>query len=220
MNTKACIYKIEFKNVDRFYIGSTNHKSRRKGQHLYQLRRDCHSNPKLQNYFNKYGEKNFVFKPIETILDPDDVEYIEEREQKYLNKYFAQEYINSDFQDKRFDDLLLNVNPEVGAMRAHWDDERRQALIERNKNYDWTPERRKKMAKKKTGLKMSKESSIIKSKKLKAFHAPKKKNRKPCPNCNSQDVAKRGKRFNKTKQIMSQRFMCNDCGKMFKVDLN
>ena len=135
MPSKACIYKIIFEQSPRFYIGSTNNLYRRKSQHLYLLRRNSHSNPKLQNAFNCYGEENFTFLPVEAILDEKDSEYISLREQSYLNEYFAQEFIESGFTDKRFDGLLLNVTPEVNLMRVHWTDERKKALIKRNKAF-------------------------------------------------------------------------------------
>ena len=64
----ASIYKIQFKNPNKIYIGSTiQNFNKRRNVHLCRLRKNIHTNKHLQNSFNKYGEKSFNFEIIEKI---------------------------------------------------------------------------------------------------------------------------------------------------------
>lgn len=208
----AGIYIISFTGVSRIYIGSTTDFGRRKSQHLWQLRRDCHTNPKLQNYYNKYGEVCFNFTIVECILDED---YINQREQEYFNQYFAQEYITSNFKDLRFDELLLNVTPEVGITRTHWTEDRKNALSERNRNFTWTDEMKLKMSNRKKGTISTVESSDKKREAMKKhFSGRKIEEGRYCGICNSQDVSLRGLRLREKDNTIMQRFICNSCGKL------
>ena len=56
------IYKIQNTKNGKFYIGSSNNVKRRWYGHRYQLRTETHTNPHLQNSWNKYGESCFIFK--------------------------------------------------------------------------------------------------------------------------------------------------------------
>lgn len=80
-NPISCIYKITVKNY--IYIGSAKIFSKRKYEHLRNLKKQIHPNQMLQNIFNKYGECEFVFSIIEEV----DVEKLIEVEQKYINFY-------------------------------------------------------------------------------------------------------------------------------------
>ena len=51
------IYQIVINN--KGYIGSTNNFSRRKNEHISLLKRNTHTNKKLQNSYNKYKKFNF-----------------------------------------------------------------------------------------------------------------------------------------------------------------
>lgn len=65
----ACVYRILNKVNGKFYIGSTKGElRRRKSAHLAKLRHNKHYNSYLQNAWNKYGEENFEFIEIETII--------------------------------------------------------------------------------------------------------------------------------------------------------
>ncbi len=75
------IYKIINKTDNKYYIGSSNIINRRWRQHKTQLRNNCHRNNHLQRAWNKYGEENFIFEIVETIVK----EKLIEVEQKYLD---------------------------------------------------------------------------------------------------------------------------------------
>lgn len=214
MIDKAGIYCIRFGLNERIYIGSAMKLNRRKSQHLHNLRKGNHSNPKLQNYYNKYGEELFSFNVLEIVDDC--IEAVRNKEQEYLNKYYAQEYINSNYQDKRFDKLLLNVTPEVGMMRAHWTKERKQSLIQRNKNYVWSNEQRKAMSNLKKGLRKSTEEKLKQQAGIDRYWDKIRKDKDlKCPNCNSKHVIKVGTRLNKTKNVLMRRYSCKSCNKRY-----
>lgn len=77
------IYKITNKVNGKFYIGSSKNIKERWKHHRSDLKSGTHSNPHLQNSYNKYGKKNFKFEIIETI-DPIP-ELLLEREQVLLD---------------------------------------------------------------------------------------------------------------------------------------
>lgn len=193
--------------------------STRKGQHLYRLRRNSHDNPKMQNYYNKYGEELFSFHILEH-LPKSSFQEVRLKEQEYLNRYYAQEYIASDFKDTRFDELLLNVSPEVDLMRVHWTEERKETQRERNRNFEWTEERRKKMSERKKGQKLSKEDETRRQNSCHKYREEKAKARGlSCPKCSHYRVCKLGIRLNKTKNVMMQRVRCIKCGKRSSIEL-
>jgi len=80
----SVIYKISFKNSNRFYIGSSLNFAKRKSQHLNRLRKNKHINPQLQKAFNKYGESQITFEILEFI---ENVDLLLEAEQRWINKY-------------------------------------------------------------------------------------------------------------------------------------
>lgn len=214
MINKAGIYCIRFGLNERIYIGSSMKLNRRKSQHLWKLRRNIHDNPKLQNYYNKYGEELFSFSVLEIIDDCFDA--VRKKEQEYLNKYYAQEYINSNFKDDRFDKLLLNVTPEVDFMRVHWTDERKKSLIKRNKEFIWTDEMRKKVSDSKKGKTKSEEEKLRQQKGIDSYWKKIRENKAfECPNCKSDHVRKIGTRKNKTKGVLMQRYSCQSCNKRY-----
>lgn len=56
------IYKIYSSlNPDLFYIGSSVDIDNRMKRHLYQIKNKTHNNPKILNYFNKYGINVFKY---------------------------------------------------------------------------------------------------------------------------------------------------------------
>jgi len=78
------IYKIESKiHPDRCYIGSTVNIKERWVIHLSSLKRGYHHNPKLQNHYNKYGEKDLAFSILFRCSRGDLIKY----EQLLINVY-------------------------------------------------------------------------------------------------------------------------------------
>lgn len=213
MKTNAAIYTITFGNSKRIYIGSTLNYQVRRSQHLYCLRNKTHTNKKLQNYYNKYGEDKFTFKVVECFLDKD-VKYIRSREQEYLDYYYAKEFVSTNRQDKRFDKLTLNCSPEVGLEMHYWSEDRKQRQIESNKARIWTQESIDKMNLHKIGSKLSEDhkEAIRKSMKETRFDIKLLEDRK-CIHCGTNDVNKCGIRSGK------QRCYCNKCKKRFTVSL-
>lgn len=74
-----------FINIENnmFYIGSSNDIEGRWKEHLNKLYGNRHENDKLQNAWNKYGEKAFEFKILEAV----EPLLLEEKEQYYLDLY-------------------------------------------------------------------------------------------------------------------------------------
>lgn len=82
MNEKICgVYKITNVINGMFYIGSSNNIEYRWKCHIRDLKNNRHVNSHLQNAWNKYGEKNFVF----SILEECDECVLRELEQKYID---------------------------------------------------------------------------------------------------------------------------------------
>lgn len=65
LKKKPGIYKISCTETDKVYIGESVDISRRMQKHFSLLRKNKHSNPILQNIFNKYGESTFVVEVLE-----------------------------------------------------------------------------------------------------------------------------------------------------------
>lgn len=62
-----CIYKIVNKLTNECYVGSALNFYKRKYYHLYDLKKQKHHSPVLQNSWNKYGNDVFEFIVIEEI---------------------------------------------------------------------------------------------------------------------------------------------------------
>lgn len=81
---KNCVYRIVNKVNNKVYIGSTIDSERRKLEHFNQLERGVHINTHLQNAYNKYGRKTFMFDIIEDNLDDGE---LMKREQHYIDLF-------------------------------------------------------------------------------------------------------------------------------------
>ena len=79
------IYIFINKENNMFYIGSSYNIEMRWKDHLNKLYGNRHENSKLQNAWNKYGDKAFEFKILEAV-EPIK-ELLEKREQYYLDLY-------------------------------------------------------------------------------------------------------------------------------------
>lgn len=77
------IYKIVNLVNNKIYVGSSSDLKRRKYDHFYDLKNNKHKNNYLQNSFNKYKEKNFMFIVLEYI---DNIENKEEFKQLILDR--------------------------------------------------------------------------------------------------------------------------------------
>lgn len=77
-NLNCGIYKIENKINQKLYIGSAKNLSNRKSKHFSDLKKNNHDNKRLQNSYNKYGEKNFKFE-ILLYCDKKDLIFYEQR---------------------------------------------------------------------------------------------------------------------------------------------
>jgi group I intron endonuclease len=70
---------------ETIYIGSTNRFKKRCYDHEQSLKSLKHSNSRLQNSWNKYGEENFVFEMIEKC----DIADLHAREHYWVNEFNA-----------------------------------------------------------------------------------------------------------------------------------
>lgn len=76
------IYRITCIVTGKFYIGSATNLQKRKNQHTWALKNNQHHTKPLQNAWNKYGEKAFVFEVLELVLPMLQLE----REQYWLDR--------------------------------------------------------------------------------------------------------------------------------------
>lgn len=81
-NAVSGIYQIKNLCTGKVYIGSSRIVQRRWHDHRRNLRNGIHTNPRLQNAWNKYGESNFEFSIIESCP----VEHLLFREQFYISE--------------------------------------------------------------------------------------------------------------------------------------
>lgn len=80
------IYSIIHIESGRPYIGSALLFFKRWSEHRMNLRRNRHPNQRLQNFWNKYGERAFEFKILE-IIENSTKESLEQREQYWIDYY-------------------------------------------------------------------------------------------------------------------------------------
>lgn len=74
----------------KYYIGSAARSFRERwNKHIYDLRKNKHNSPKLQNAWNKYGEDIFIYKILEVVPKEEwtDNKYLTDIEQLYLDTY-------------------------------------------------------------------------------------------------------------------------------------
>lgn len=82
------IYKITNLTNNNIYIGSASNYDKRRGTHISLLRKGNHKNPYLQNAFNKYSEKSFIFELMEKV---EDISNLLKREQFWIDFYKSYE---------------------------------------------------------------------------------------------------------------------------------
>ena len=120
---EAGVYQYSFKNTNRKYIGSSFNLRKRHSQHMSLLKNGKHYITDWQNAFIEYGLESMSYEILEFVdnssfikegkLTKDLIKLIEETEQKYLDKYYAQEYLKEG-KDTRFFKLLYNKTPIAG----------------------------------------------------------------------------------------------------------
>ena len=81
-NVKAGIYKLTSPNEPYYYIGSAKNLKKRFYEHSSALTRNVHSNPHVQNRYNKHKISKWVFNLIEESSESK----LLETEQKWLNR--------------------------------------------------------------------------------------------------------------------------------------
>lgn len=161
------------------YIGSaTNLQNRIETEHISSLNRNKHPhNPPLQNAWNKYGEKNFVWWLLET-CEPEECFEIE---QKYLDLYrpFTNEFGGFNichFTEKTWLGLKHSSETKQKMSKA------RAGISPWNKGMKWPEEIKVKISKSslgKTSPMLGKKHSIIaKNKMLKAWKKTANRNRR------------------------------------------
>jgi group I intron endonuclease len=87
-NERACIYALLNLITKYRYVGQTNRKEGRWGEHRSELEAGAHCNPHLQNAWNTHGSDAFIFYVLEFV---DDLDKLKEREQFYLD-FFPLKY--------------------------------------------------------------------------------------------------------------------------------
>jgi group I intron endonuclease len=85
--TYNVVYQIQNTINGKVYIGSTVKYRYRKNRHLYLLRHNKHESPKLQNAFNKYGEKSFRFSLL--IENVSSIKLLRKYEQYFIDSFDA-----------------------------------------------------------------------------------------------------------------------------------
>ena len=153
------IYIITCLTNGRVYIGQSKHIQKRWLEHKEELQKGNHGNNHLQNAWNKYGEKSFVF----SILEECEEDKLTEREQFWIDFYGG---INSkgtyNFREAGSRGSMseetrkimsentkrLRQNPEwvaknAQAIKDSWTLERKQYMSEIKTGTTWTDSQRK-----------------------------------------------------------------------------
>lgn len=166
MKNKSGIYNIINIINGKIYIGSAMCFYHRNHIHLHHLRHNTHYNDHLQRAFNKYGEENFKFEIIEYV---EDKSKLIKREQFYLNKYGAQEYLrkeNTDFTKNTYN-MCPNAGNTLGMKfeEAGWNKGLKLKVKHiNNLKKAWEKRRINFPTKESTKIKMGKSISITRSK--------------------------------------------------------
>lgn len=131
------IYMIENLVNGKVYVGSTDRTfTRRKIEHITELRGGYHDNKYLQSSWKKYGESSFVFSVIE---NTDNREHTHEREKYWIDYYVA--LLGSD--------NLYNIMPveksSYGKSRVFTDEHRSNMSATKKKLYSENPELNERM---------------------------------------------------------------------------
>lgn len=143
------IYKIQSVcKPDRCYIGSSEHIGRRWQKHIADFRKNKHHSPKLQYFYNKYGESDLILIIIEPCLP----EFLLVREQHYIdsmNPYFNTCRIAGNTFGFRHSDVTKNKmkgrSPWNKGTHGLYSEEYKNKLREKRKTFRHTQETKDKM---------------------------------------------------------------------------
>ena len=164
------IYSINCKTDNKIIVGSSLHIRRRYSQHLYKLRRNKHSNPYLQNAWNKYGENDFSLSIIEECEELDllkkEDEWMEvknslDRNFGYNFKAAERPVHNKKTCRKISEQKKGCKNPMYG--KHHSEEHKKkisEALKGKGARYKASKETKQKMSKSQMGKKLSEETKI------------------------------------------------------------
>lgn len=141
---EAVVYAIENAINGKRYIGSTINRHKRWAEHIYTLNNNKHSNPHLQNAWNKYGQSTFAFIVLETL---ENMQSIVEREQHYIDSLNAVE-------------CGYNIREKAGRHAEH-SREARRMIGQANKRRVVSAETKAKISAAKEGIRHS-QATIIK----------------------------------------------------------
>lgn len=109
-NNISGVYMIKNNTRNKIYIGSSICLKSRLTTHFRDLKNNIHTNPKLQNSYNKTGLEGFELYILKLTIN----EELVQTEQYFLdNLLFAQQFINKE--DNRFRVLGYNITPTAGS---------------------------------------------------------------------------------------------------------
>lgn len=148
---KGGIYKITNILNGRFYIGSAKRFKERWVNHYSSLVRKKHHNKFLQNDFNKYGEKTFLFEIVE-IIENSTTEERRLREQFYIDQSFndieKKELCFNLLKKTILKDGIWSSNPETTrnkmseASKKRWNEPGYRDEVSKKMKKGWTKEAR------------------------------------------------------------------------------
>ena len=86
----GAVYSITNTINGNVYIGQSKKYPRRKANHLSELCRNKHNNPRLQSDYNKHGKEVFEFKVIEDLPSDTDRQILLEKEENIIRQYLVE----------------------------------------------------------------------------------------------------------------------------------
>lgn len=161
MTTKESgVYLIWCDKNGREYVGSGKSIMGRIYDHFWKLRHNCHRNKHIQRVFNKYGEKSFHWKVLETC--PTERTVLLEREQFHIDQRKPQMNIykiaGSPSGRKMSPEQKAKISAGLKVRHYHHSLETRKKIGESQKGKVISQASIEKMRRTKTGKKQSEES--------------------------------------------------------------